>query len=165
MYMSDDIRKIGFQPIYDSESKILILGSFPSVKSRQIDFYYGNKQNRFWRTICGFFGESIPETVDDKKAFLKRYKIALWDVVMSCEIVGSSDSSIKNVELADVPQLLSNSKIEKILLNGTLAYNLFCDAYKDIVVPFVKMPSTSPANPRFNAEIWRKELNDVFRIY
>ena len=75
MCMSDDIRKIGFQPIYDSESRILILGSFPSVKSRQIDFYYGNKQNRFWRTICGFFGESIPETVDDKKAFLKRKKI------------------------------------------------------------------------------------------
>ena len=165
MHMSDDVRKIGFLPVFDGESRILILGSFPSVKSRQIDFYYGNKQNRFWRTVCGFFNEAIPETVDGKKAFLKQYKIALWDVVMSCEIEGSADASIKNAELADIPYVLANSKIEKILLNGTLAYDLFCNAYKDIPVAFVKMPSTSPANPRFNAEIWRTELNDVFRIY
>lgn len=161
----DNERKEGFAPVYDADSKVLILGSFPSVKSREIDFYYGNKQNRFWRVICGFFGENIPETVEDKKAFLKQYKIALWDMVMSCEIEGSADASIKNMELADIPYVLANSKIEKILLNGALAYELFYNAYKDVEIPFVKMPSTSPANPRFNAEIWRMELNDVFRIY
>ena len=159
-------RKLGFQPIYDENSRILILGSFPSVKSREIDFYYGNKQNRFWKTVCSFFGEEIPISVEDKKLFLQRNKIALWDVVMSCEIEGSADVSIKNAEIADIPFVLQHSKIEKILLNGTLAYNLFVDNFGvNMHIPYIKMPSTSPANPRFNAEIWRKELNDVFRIY
>ena len=159
-------RKLGFQPIYDENSRILILGSFPSVKSREIDFYYGNKQNRFWKTVCSFFGEEIPISITDKQQFLQRNKIALWDVVMSCEIEGSADVSIKNAEIADIPFVLQHSKIEKILLNGTLAYNLFVDNFgENVQIPYIKMPSTSPANPRFNAEIWRKELNDVFRIY
>ena len=163
--MLEDNRKIGFQPIFDKDSRVLILGSFPSVKSREIDFYYGNKQNRFWKMLSSFFGEDIPETVADKKAFLKKYKIALWDMVMSCEIKGSADTSIKYAELADIPSLLAKTQIEKIFLNGTLAYDLFYNAYKDIKIPFVKMPSTSPANPRFSAEKWKEELNDVFRIY
>jgi hypoxanthine-DNA glycosylase len=157
--------KMGFGPIYDKNSKVLILGSFPSVKSREIDFYYGNKQNRFWKMLCDFFKEDIPKTTEGKRAFLKKYQIALWDMVMSCEIEGSADASVKNVELADIPCLLNKTKIEKILLNGTLAYDLFIQNYASVSVPFVKMPSTSPANPRYNAEIWRKELNDVFRIY
>ena len=141
------------------------MGSFPSVKSREIDFYYGNKQNRFWKTVCGFFGEEIPETVEGKKTFLKRNNIALWDMVMSCEIEGSADTSVKNAEIANIPFVLSNSKIEKILLNGTLAYDLFIQNFAQVSVSFIKMPSTSPANPRFKEEIWRKELNDVFRIF
>ena len=87
----DTERKFGFAPIFDKDSKLLILGSFPSVKSREIDFYYGNKQNKFWKTICGYFEEEIPESVEGKKAFLKRRKIALWDMVSSCEIQGSQD--------------------------------------------------------------------------
>ncbi len=155
-------RKAGFAPVYDVDSRLLILGSFPSVKSRQVDFYYGNKQNRFWCTICGFFREEIPESTQEKREFLSRKKIALWDMATACEIVGSSDASVKNVEVADLNEVLSKAKIEKILLNGSLAYQLFIENYANVEVPFVKMPSTSPANPRFTAKIWEKELYDVF---
>ena len=158
-------KKIGFAPIFDKNSKVLILGSFPSVKSREIDFYYGNKQNRFWKTVCGFFNEEIPENTEKKREFLFRRQIALWDMVTACEIDGSKDSSVRNEELADLQVVLSNAKIEKILLNGTLAYELFVKENAHLLDMAVKMPSTSPANPRFSADIWRKELNDVFRIY
>ena len=158
-------KKIGFAPIFDTNSKVLILGSFPSVKSRQIDFYYGNKQNRFWKTVCGFFNEEIPESTEKKREFLFRCQIALWDMVTACEIDGSKDSSVRNEELADLQTVLSNAKIEKILLNGTLAFELFMRENAQLLDMAVKMPSTSPANPRFSAEVWRKELNDVFRIY
>lgn len=157
--------KMGFPPVYDKNSRVLILGSFPSVKSREISFYYGNKQNRFWKTVCGFFQENIPETVDGKKEFLRRNNIALWDMATSCEIEGSSDSSVKNATIADLSKIFSTAKIEKILLNGTLAYDLFMQKYAQIGIPYVKMPSTSPANPRFNPKIWEKELYEVFRVY
>ena len=155
---------MGFEPIFNDKSKVLILGSFPSVKSREISFYYGNKQNRFWRMLCGYFQEEIPESVEDKKAFLLQNCIALWDMVSSCEIEGSADASIQNAHIVDLNLILSQANIEKILLNGTLAYDLFCQRYADIQIPYKKMPSTSPANPRFDMEIWRKELNDIFRI-
>ena len=158
-------KKLGFAPGFDENSKLLILGSFPSVKSREVAFYYGNKQNRFWRTICGFFGEEIPKTIDGKKAFLYSYQIALWDMATACEIEGSSDSSVKNAEIADLSEIFAVARIEKILLNGSLAYELFMRKYADVTIPYIKMPSTSPANPRFSEEIWRRELNDVFRIY
>ncbi|MBQ7771079.1 MAG: DNA-deoxyinosine glycosylase [Clostridia bacterium] len=156
---------MGFPPVYDKNSRVLILGSFPSVKSREISFYYGNKQNRFWKTVCGFFKENIPETVDGKKEFLLRNNIALWDMATSCEIEGSSDSSVKNATIADLTKILATAKIEKILLNGALAYDLFMQKYAQIGIPYVKMSSTSPANPRFNPKIWEKELYEVFRVY
>ncbi len=156
---------MGFPPVYDKNSRVLILGSFPSVKSREISFYYGNKQNRFWKTVCGFFQENIPETVDGKKEFLRRNNIALWDMATSCEIEGSADSSVKNAEIADLSKIFSTAKIERILLNGTLAYDLFMQKYAQIAIPYVKMSSTSPANPRFNPKIWEKELYEVFRVY
>ena len=155
-------KKMGFPPIYDTQSKILILGSFPSVKSREISFYYGNKQNRFWRMLCGYFGESIPESVEGKKEFLYRNRIALWDMAVSCEIEGSADSSVKNAELANLNEIFNTAKIEKILLNGTLAYSLFTEKYENIDIPYEKMPSTSPANPRYDEKIWRKALDEVF---
>ena len=155
-------RKIGFSPVYDKESRVLILGSFPSVKSREIEFYYGNKQNRFWRMLCGYFGENMPESTEEKRAFLKRRGIALWDMVISCEIDGSADASVRNAEIVDLQEILRHAKIEKILLNGSLAYELFLQKYKDIEIPYAKMPSTSPANPRYKEEIWRRELDEVF---
>ena len=157
--------KMGFAPIYDENSRVLILGSFPSVKSREIEFYYWNKQNRFWRTVCGFFGEIIPDTVEGKKGFLLRRGIALWDMVVACEIEGSSDASIKNAEIADLNEILSTAKLEKILLNGTLAYDLFMRKYENVAVAYEKLPSTSPANPRFSEDAWRRALHDVYGIY
>jgi hypoxanthine-DNA glycosylase len=157
-------RKIGFAPVFDKDSRVLILGSFPSVKSREVDFYYGHKQNRFWKMLCGYFNEEIPTTKEGKIAFLKRNKIALWDMAVSCEIKGSSDASVKNAVTADLQEILPFAKIEKILLNGTLSYDLFIKNYADLDVPFERMPSTSPANPRYDEKIWRRALDDVFRI-
>ena len=157
-------RKIGFAPIFDKDSRVLILGSFPSVKSREVDFYYGHKQNRFWKMLCGYFNEEIPATKEGKISFLKRNKIALWDMAVSCEIKGSSDASVKNAVTADLQEILPFAKIEKILLNGTLSYDLFIKNYADLDVPFERMPSTSPANPRYDEKVWRRALDDVFRI-
>ncbi|MBR2646971.1 MAG: DNA-deoxyinosine glycosylase [Clostridia bacterium] len=163
--METNAKKIGFAPVFNTNSKVLILGSFPSVKSRQIDFYYGNKQNRFWRMLCGFFKEEIPETTEGKKEFLFRRGIALWDMVVACEIEGSADSSVKNAEVADLNEVLNVAPIEKILLNGTLSYDLFIKNYENLPIAYEKMPSTSPANPRYDERVWRSALNDVFRIY
>ena len=96
-------RKAGFEPVFDERSRLLILGSFPSVKSRKVQFYYGNKQNRFWKTVCGFFGEEIPESGVGKKAFALRKRIALWDMVTECEIEGSADADLKNAYSAPRP--------------------------------------------------------------
>ena len=155
-------KEIGFASVYNAESKVLILGSFPSVKSREIAFYYGHKQNRFWKMITSYFGEGIPQSVEDKKNFLFRNKIALWDIATACEIVGSSDSSIKNAEIADLSEILQTAKIEKILLNGTLAYTLFLQKYANLSIKYEKMPSTSPANPRYTVEVWKNALDEVF---
>ena len=156
--------KMGFSPVFNEDSKVLILGSFPSVKSREISFYYGNKQNRFWKTLCSFFGEEIPESVQAKKTFLLRRGIALWDMAVSCEIEGSADASVKNAVLADLESIFSKCKLQKIILNGALAYDLFCKKYEKVAVPYVKLPSTSPANPRFDEKKWWSELNDVFQL-
>lgn len=154
--------KTGFAPVFNEDSRVLILGSFPSVKSRETSFYYGNKQNRFWKMICGYFGETIPETIEGKKEFLLRRKIALWDMATACEIQGSSDASVRNAKIADLSVVLRRANIEKILLNGTLAYALFMQKYANLTIPYEKLPSTSPANPRYDETIWRKALNDVF---
>ncbi len=157
-------REVGFQPVYDENSRLLILGSFPSVKSRRVDFYYGNKQNRFWRTVCGYFHEEVPPTTEGKKEFLYRRNIALWDMAMACDIQGSSDASVKNVELADLNVVLSKANIQAIFLNGSLAYELFLQGYADSKIPYKKLPSTSPANPRFTKEAWEEALDDVFAV-
>lgn len=154
--------KIGFPAVYDKGSRLLILGSFPSVQSRQVDFYYGNPQNRFWRTICGFFGENIPESKEGKIDFLYRKKIALWDMVTECEIEGSKDSSIKHAVTAELDKIFQESKIEKILLNGSIAYRFFVEKYGATSVPYKKMQSTSPANPRFIKEEWWREFDELY---
>ena len=109
-------------PLFDKNSKILILGSFPSVKSREQAFFYGHPQNRFWRVIAHIFNDSIPNTVDEKRTMLLKNNIALWDVIASCDIIGSSDSSIKNVLANDISTILNSAKIEKIIV---LMYYMF----------------------------------------
>lgn len=157
-----EIIKHGFEPVYNRDSRVLILGSFPSVKSRQIDFYYGNKQNRFWKTVCGYFSEDVPETVEEKKQFLLRRNIALWDIVTECEIEGSKDDTIKNFKVAELKKVLQNSQICFIILNGNKAFSIFESNYKYISVPYEKLPSTSPANPRFSKEKWFDILSRIF---
>lgn len=154
--------KYGFEPVYGKDSKLLILGSFPSVKSRQIDFYYGNRQNRFWKTVCGFFGEEVPEATEDKKQFLFRRKIALWDIVTECEIVGSQDATIKNFKVADIKSLLQNSAISYIILNGGKAFSVFEKHFADIGIPYERLPSTSPANTRCSEKEWHDALRRAF---
>lgn len=142
-----------FAPVYDQHSKILILGSFPSVKSREQQFYYGHPQNRFWRMLAGILQMPVPESVEEKKRMLLRNRIALWDVIASCEITGSSDASIRNVVPNDISKILKAAPIEKIAANGIKAYEL----YQKYIYPSTgqncqKMPSTSPANAAWNLE-------------
>lgn len=115
----------GFLPFFDENSEILILGSFPSVISRETNFYYGNKQNRFWKVLAEAFGEPAPETIGEKQALLKNHKIALWDVVAECEITGSLDSTIKNYKVADLRQVLDKANVKTIILNGGKAKEIF----------------------------------------
>lgn len=154
--------KCGFAPVYNKDSKLLILGSFPSVKSRKVEFYYGNPQNKFWRVVCSYFGESIPQAVEGKKSFLLNHNIALWDIVTECEISGSQDSTIKNFKVADLKTLLQNCSIRYIILNGSTAYKIFEKNYGGLDIPYIKLPSTSPANTRFSEEEWRDALSRAF---
>lgn len=154
--------KKGFEPFVGENPKILILGSFPSVKSRQIEFYYGNPQNRFWKTLAEFFGQPLPQTVEEKKKFLSTNCIALWDVVTECEIIGSQDSEIKNFKVADIQNLLQKIDVQLIILNGGKAYEIFTRYCGNTVVPYVQLPSTSPANTRFLKEKWFDALSAVF---
>lgn len=140
-------------PVYNEESRILILGSFPSVKSREAQFFYGHPQNRFWKVTSSVFEESVPETIEEKRAFLLRNKIAVWDVIQSCDIVGSSDSSITNVIVNDIEPILNKSEIKNIYVNGKKAYSLYNKYIKPIIgVDAVCLPSTSPANAAWNLE-------------
>lgn len=157
------------KPVYNKESKVLILGSFPSVKSREEGFFYGHPQNRFWRVISAVCGESMPVTIEEKKAFLLRNKIAVWDVIKSCDITGSSDSSIKNVVPNDLTLILDNSPVERIFVNGKKAEQLYNRYIKDVIGrEAVCLPSTSPANAAWSldrlAEAWSKELKAVEKI-
>ncbi len=145
-------------PIYDENSRVLILGSFPSVKSREACFFYGHPQNRFWKLVASLYEEDVPEKIDEKKAFLLRHRIAVWDVIRSCDIVGSSDSSIKNVEPNDISIILNSADIKSIYVNGKTAYKY----YEKYTKPSVKrdaicLPSTSPANAVWNLERLKSE--------
>lgn len=140
-------------PVYDENSKVLILGSFPSVKSRETAFFYGHKQNRFWRVIAGVFGENAPETTGEKKAFLLEHNIAVWDVIHSCEITGSADSSIKNAVPNDINFIINESKIERIFTNGKKADELYKKYIEQSTgIKAECLPSTSPANAAWSLE-------------
>jgi len=140
-------------PIYDRHSDILILGSFPSVKSREEGFFYGHKQNRFWKVMAAVFDDEMPITVDEKKNFLLKHRVALWDVIASCEIEGSSDSSIRNIKVNDLSLILKVAPIRRIFTNGNKAYSLYQKyMYPGIGLKAQLLPSTSPANAQFSVE-------------
>lgn len=151
-----------FPPLYDKNSKILILGSFPSVKSRAQMFFYGHPQNRFWKVMSGVIGTDTPSTIEEKQAFLHENRIALWDVIASCDITGSSDSSIKNVVANDLTEILNNANINQIFVNGKTAekyYNKYIRG--NIGRNAVCLPSTSPANAGWSIEDLINEWNII----
>lgn len=155
-----------FEPVFDENSEILILGSFPSVKSRENQFYYGHPQNRFWKVLGHLFDCDIPVTIEEKVSFLHANHVAVWDVIQTCDIVGSSDSSIKNVVGNDMDVILKKAQIRKIFVNGDKAYKLFLKYCKKEGQPLlVKLPSTSPANAAWSLERltaeWQKEMGTV----
>lgn len=140
-------------PVYNEKSEILILGSFPSVKSREAMFFYGHPQNRFWRVTAAVFGCAEPETVEEKKQFLLDNGIAVWDVIASCEITGSSDSSIKNAIPNDIKGILEKTNIKRIFVNGKTALKYYEKYIKpEIGIDAVCLPSTSPANATWSVE-------------
>ena len=140
-------------PIFEKNSKILILGSFPSVKSREVAFFYGHPQNRFWKVVTSVFEETEPKDIEEKRAFLLRNRIAVWDVIGACEIEGSADSTIKNARANDLSRILEAADIQRIFVNGKTAKRYY-DRY---ILPTVGceaicLPSTSPANASFSLE-------------
>lgn len=154
-----------FDPVFDGGSRVLVLGSFPSVLSRENAFYYGNPRNRFWRVVAACIGEEAPADgdVDGKRSLLLRHGIALWDVIESCDIKGSSDASIKNVVPARVERVMEAARVEHVLCNGATAGRL----YKRFLLartglPAVVLPSTSPANAAWSEarliECWTPHL-------
>ena len=142
-----------FLPVVDEECRILILGSFPSGKSREDGFYYGHPQNRFWKMLAAIYKEEIPIDIQKKRTLLLRHHIALWDVIASCEIEGSSDASVRNAVPVDISLITNVAPIERVICNGKLAAKLYHQHLETLVgLPAVAMPSTSPANASCSLE-------------
>lgn len=151
-----------FAPVFDANSVILILGTFPSVQSRENGFYYGHPQNRFWKVLAEILKTELPETIDEKKQMLLANRIAVWDVIKSCEILNSADSSIKNVVPNDFTRILSDTKIKTIYANGKTAERLYNKFVKENTGrEIVFLPSTSPANASFGMERLLKEWSVI----
>lgn len=142
-----------FEPVYDGSSRVLVLGSFPSVASREQSFYYGHPQNRFWRVAAALCKRPVPQTTDEKLLLLHENRIALWDVISVCDITGSSDASIRNARPNDIAWLVSRAPIEKILLNGRRAGELYAKLTgASVSLPYAVLPSTSPANASWSLQ-------------
>lgn len=160
--------KRNFGPLYNKESQILILGSFPSVKSRESAFFYGHPQNRFWKLMSRILDCDIPDNIESKKTIMLKHNIALWDTIEECDIIGSSDSSIKNIVPVDINALLDNSSVKAVFCNGATSYNLFIKYLKPVcnITP-IKLPSTSPANAAWSLDklynVWQKAINPYIK--
>lgn len=153
-----------FSPVVDAHCRILILGSFPSVKSREDGFFYGHPQNRFWRMLAGCFDEAVPTDIPAKKDLLLRHHIALWDVIASCSITGSSDASVRDAVPVNIACVLEHAPIERVLCNGSLAGKLYGRYLQTLTgVEAIVLPSTSPANAAWPLErlisVWKAELS------
>ena len=155
-----------FPPISNKNSRLLILGTMPSVKSREAGFYYSHPQNRFWRVLSACLGKPLPQTVEEKTQLLLANNIALWDVLESCEITGSDDSTIREPVYNGIAGFISETQIEKVLCNGAKAYKLY--QRLGLSLPVACMPSTSPANAAWNlerlTEAWKTELDLILKL-
>ena len=145
-------------PLYDAQSRILILGSFPSIKSREAMFFYGHPQNRFWPLLARLLKEQAPTSIEEKRALALGHHIALWDSIRSCTITGSSDSSVRDVVPNDLSVILGNSKVGRIYCNGALSHKMYMKyIYPTTGIEAVKLPSTSPANAAYSMDRLEKE--------
>ncbi|QKF85711.1 stationary phase mismatch/uracil DNA glycosylase [Campylobacter blaseri] len=157
------------KPVFNKSSKVLILGSFPSVISRKEQFYYANPQNRFWKVLANIFSSQIPKNKDEKIEFLLNYKIALYDAAISCKIEGSSDAKMSDIKPANLSEIFNTSNIVQVFANGNKAYEI-CQKYlKDDIVKatkksIIKLPSTSPANAKFNLDMLIREWDIIARV-
>ena len=148
-----DYLKHPFGPLFNENSRVLILGSFPSVRSREQNFFYGHPQNRFWKVIAAVFGQPVPESIEEKKQLILSNGLALWDSIAGCEITGSSDASIRNARANDISVILDNCRIDRIYCNGRKSHEL----YRKYIEPKTGreatcLPSTSPANAQWTLE-------------
>ena len=153
----------GFGPVYDGHSRVLILGSFPSVKSRAQNFYYGHPQNRFWPVLAAVFGEAVPDEIDAKRAFVLRHGIALWDSIGSCEIRGSSDASIDKAAPNDLSPIFRTAGIRQVFCNGKKSHEMYQRFQeKELGRSAICLPSTSPANAAWSierlSEEWARQI-------
>ncbi len=141
---------------------MLILGSFPSVKSREAMFFYGHPQNRFWKVIPALFGEPVPQTIEEKKRLILSHGLALWDSIASCDIKGSSDASITNAQPTDLSEILKNSQVGRIYCNGSRSFEIYNKyQFPRLGIEAVKLPSTSPANAAFSLERLTQEWSII----
>lgn len=153
-----------FAPVFDASSRVLILGSFPSVRSREEGFYYGHPRNRFWKVISELLCEPLPLTIPEKRELLLKSRIALWDVCSSCEITGSSDATISKVVPNDLSLLLTTAKISLICTNGRTADKLYRRFVRNIDIPERCLPSTSPANAAWTVDRLISEWNIIKEV-
>ena len=151
-----------FDAFFDKDSRVLILGTIPSPKSREQGFYYGHPQNRFWKVLADVLDEEFPQTVEERKGFLKRNHIALWDVLESCEIKGASDVSIRNARPNDMNRILQEADIRAIFATGAKAAQLYKKlCFPECGVEAVRLPSTSPANCGCSYEKLREAYSQI----
>ena len=166
MHKKDNYKTIihPLEPFYRNDSKILILGSFPSVKTREYGFFYGHPQNRFWRVMEVLFKEELSGDIDERKDFLASQKIALYDSIYQCDIIGSSDASIKNVVASDLSKIIESADIREVFLNGNTSYKYYKKYHeKNLELEGVKLPSTSPANARYRLDDLVNEWKEILK--
>lgn len=155
-----------FPPLYDASSRVLILGSFPSVRSREQRFFYGHPQNRFWRVLPALFGEEIPTTIEEKKELVLRNRLALWDTIASCDVAGSSDASITNVVPNDLRPILDRADIRAIFCNGGTSYKWYNRLLRgELGRDAGLLPSTSPANAQWTLDRLTTAWSDAILSY
>lgn len=148
-------------PLYDSHSRVLLLGSIPSPKSRAVGFFYGHPQNRFWRVLAAVLGESVPQTIEEKRAMCLKHHVALWDTIARCDIAGASDTSIRNAVPNDIGKLVRESEITRIFATGGKSAELYRKLIEPALhIPITQLPSTSPANAAWSLE----RLVEAYRV-
>lgn len=148
-------------PLYDSHSRVLLLGSIPSPKSREVGFFYGHPQNRFWRVLAAVLGEDVPQTIEDKRAMCLGHHVALWDTIARCDIAGASDTSIRNAVPNDIGKLVRESEISRIFATGGKSAELYRKLIEPTLhIPVTQLPSTSPANAAWSLE----RLIEAYRV-